>query len=120
MEKFRASQPSHFYKRGEIYWIELDPTRGTEIRKTRPCLIISNNEQNEISRRVMAVPLTSRKLPPSSFHVDLVLKSKSAKILPEQMRVVDKSRIKGYYGKVSSEVLKKVARAIHIILDLED
>jgi mRNA-degrading endonuclease toxin of MazEF toxin-antitoxin module len=67
----------------------------------------------------MAIPLTSRKLPPSSFHVELIFQGKLARILTEQMRVVDKSRIKGYCGKVNRQVLKEVERAIHIILDLE-
>ncbi|CAG8849537.1 26283_t:CDS:1, partial [Racocetra persica] len=85
------------------------PVKGSEIRKTRPCLIISNDEQNEISRRVMVIPLTSsRKLPSVPFHVSLVFQNKLAKILPEQMRVADKSRIKGkYLGRVSWEVLRE-------------
>ena len=99
----------------------MDPTRGSEIRKTRPCLIISNDEQNEISRRVMAIPLTSsKKIPPVSFHVKLLFKNKLAKILPEQMRVVDKSRLKKYLGKVSQEILVEVEEALHIVLDLKN
>ena len=108
-------------KRGEIYWVELDPTRGSEIRKTRPCLIISNDIQNEISRRVMVIPLTSsQKLPLIPFHINLTFQNKPAKILPEQMRVADKSRIKQPLGKVTWSVLEAVEKAIHIVLDLKD
>jgi mRNA-degrading endonuclease toxin of MazEF toxin-antitoxin module len=67
----------------------------------------------------MAIPLTSRQLPPSTFHVELIFQGKLARILTEQMRVVDKTRIKGYCGKVNREILKEVERAVHIILDLE-
>ncbi|CAG8550167.1 4754_t:CDS:2, partial [Cetraspora pellucida] len=79
-------------------------------------------EQNEISRRVMVIPLTSsKKLPPTPFHVSLVFQNKLAKILPEQMRVADKSRIKGkYLGRVSWEVLREVEEALHIVLDLRN
>ncbi|MCE8163869.1 MAG: type II toxin-antitoxin system PemK/MazF family toxin [Candidatus Moeniiplasma glomeromycotorum] len=69
-------------------------------------MIISNDEQNEISRRVMAIPLTSRQLPSSTFHVKLIFQGKLARILTEQMRVVDKSRIKVHCGKVNRKILK--------------
>jgi mRNA interferase MazF len=103
MLKTSFSKISQRLRRGEIYWVELDPVKGSEIRKTRPCLIISNDEQNEVSRRVMVIPLTSsKKLPPAPFHVSLIFQNKLAKILPEQMRVADKSRIKGKcLGKAS-------------------
>jgi mRNA interferase MazF len=100
----------------------LDPVKGSEIRKTRPCLIISNDEQNEVSRRVMVIPLTSSKnLPPVPFHVNLLFQNKLAKILPEQMRVADKTRIKGRcLGKISKEILTEVEKALHIVLGLEN
>ena len=108
-------------KRGEIYWVDLDPVRGSEIRKTRPCLIISNNEQNEISRRVMVIPLTtSQKLPLVPFHVSLVFQNKLAKILPEQTRVADKSRIKGKcLGRITAETIGEVERAINLVLGMK-
>ncbi|CAG8627284.1 20085_t:CDS:2 [Gigaspora margarita] len=107
---------------GEIYWVELDPVKGSEIKKTRPCLIISNDEQNEVSRRVMVIPLTSsRKLPPAPFHVSLLFQNKLAKILPEQMRVADKSRIKGRcLGRVGWEVLSEDEKLSCQVLDKRD
>jgi mRNA interferase MazF len=47
-------------KRGEVYWVNLDPTVGTEIKKTRPCLIVSPDDLNAILPRVMIAPLTSK------------------------------------------------------------
>src|SRR4051812_14709135 len=107
--------------RGEIYWVKLDPVQGSEIKKTRPCLVISNDIQNEVSKRVMVIPLTSsQKLPPAPFHVSLVFQEKLAKILPEQMRVVYKSRLeKELLGKVTWEILEQVENALHITLDLK-
>ncbi|RHZ35649.1 type II toxin-antitoxin system PemK/MazF family toxin [endosymbiont GvMRE of Glomus versiforme] len=55
MLKVSSSEIPRRVKRGEIYWVELDPVKGNEIRKTRPCLIISNDEQNEVSQRVMVI-----------------------------------------------------------------
>jgi len=47
-------------KRGEIYWTNLDPTQGHEIKKTRPCIVVSNDVGNEFSETVTVVPLTSK------------------------------------------------------------
>jgi mRNA interferase MazF len=47
-------------KRGEVYWVNLDPTVGTEIKKTRPCLIVSPDDLNTILPRVIVAPLTSK------------------------------------------------------------
>jgi len=46
-------------RRGEIYWVKLDPTFGKEINKTRPCVVISNDRQNEYSPLIIVVPITS-------------------------------------------------------------
>jgi len=48
-------------KRGEVYWVELDPVVGTEIRKTRPCLVISPDDMNAVLPRVIVAPLTSKR-----------------------------------------------------------
>jgi len=70
----------------------------------------------------MVIPLTSsKKLPLAPFHVSLAFQNKLAKVLPEQMRVADKSRIKGKcLGKVSWKILTEVEEALHIILDLKN
>ena len=47
-------------KRGEVYWVNLDPTIGSEIQKTRPAVIVSNNIQNKVSSRVVVIPITSK------------------------------------------------------------
>jgi mRNA interferase MazF len=86
-------------KRGEVYWVNLDPTVGTEIKKTRPCLIVSPDDLNAILPRVMIAPLTSKgqKLgcrPEVSFN------GKNTRILLDQLRTIDKQRLLGKIGEI--------------------
>lgn len=88
-------------KRGEVYWVELDPTRGSEIRKTRPCLIISPNDMNAVLPRILVVPITSKGQPLGCRPV-IQLKGRKARILLDQIRCVDKIRL----GKKMGEIPK--------------
>jgi mRNA interferase MazF len=89
-------------KRGEIYWVELDPTVGSEIKKTRPCLIISPNDMNDVLPRVIIAPITS-KGQPLGCRPELVIGGKKGLILLDQIRTVDKIRLKAKVGEVSQE-----------------
>lgn len=107
-------------KRQEIYWVDLGRTVGTEIYKIRPCLVISNDRQNEISSRIIIIPLTSQPVLYNPLHAKIELAGRVAYILPEQIRSVSKKRIKGHLGEVSKEVMKKISRLLHIICELEE
>ena len=87
-------------KRGDVYWVTLDPTIGTEIQKTRPCLIISPDDMNKILPRVIIAPITSKGQPLGCRH-ELVFNNKPAKILLDQIRTVDKQRLNSKIGKIS-------------------
>lgn len=105
-------------KRGEIYWVNLDPTIGSEITKTRPALIISNNAHNEISRRVIVAPITSKASKVFPFEVGLTIKDKNCKILLDQVRAIDKLRLANRIDIVSIEVLEKVEIALKTVFSL--
>jgi mRNA interferase MazF len=98
----------------------LGRTVGTEIYKIRPCLVISNNRQNEISSRIIVIPLTSQAVSINILHVKIRLVGKLAYILPEQIRSVGKKRIKGLLGEVSKEVMQKISKLLHLICELEE
>lgn len=110
-----------FPQRGEIYWVNLDPTVGTEIAKTRPALIISNDIGNEYSERVTVSPIISqntRKIYPFEA---LIPKGEGgffqdSKALLDQIRSVDKRRLGKRLGAVSPEQMTTVDRAIRISL----
>ena len=86
-------------KRGEVYWVNLDPTVGTEIRKTRPALIISPDDMNAALPRVIIAPLTSHGQP-LGCRPELMFDGKQARILLDQIRTIDKQRLAGKLGEI--------------------
>ena len=86
-------------KRGEVYWVNLDPTIGTEIKKTRPALIVSPDDMNAALPRVIIAPLTS-KGQPLGCRPQVKFAGKSARILLDQLRSVDKRRLVGKMGEI--------------------
>lgn len=89
-------------KRGEVYWIELDPTIGSEIRKTRPCLIVSPDDMNGALPRVIIAPITS-KGQPLGCRPEVLFNGKKARILLDQVRSADKKRLRGKMGEIPLE-----------------
>ncbi len=90
-------------KRGEVYWVNLDPVVGTEIRKTRPALVISPDDMNAILPRVIIAPLTSAGQP-LGCRPELTFKRRSARILLDQLRTVDKVRLGEKLGNIDLNV----------------
>lgn len=79
-------------KQFEIYWVSLDPTRGSEIKKTRPCVIVSPDEMNESLKTVIIAPLTST---PRNFptRVEVKVQRKKGQIALDQFRTIDRLRL---------------------------
>ena len=105
----------HFPKRGEVYWVVLDPTLGGETQKTRPCLIVSNDIGNEFSKVVMVAPITSKVRNIYPFEVKTIINEKPAKIMLNQCRAVDKSRILDKIGDIDHSSMQMVVEAIKIV-----
>lgn len=94
-------------KRGEVWLAALDPTVGSEIQKTRPCLIVSPDELNAHLRMAIVAPMTTGSRP-SPFRVAIKFKRKEGLILPDQIRTVDKARLVKRLGKVDSVTMNAV------------
>ncbi len=88
-------------KRGEVYWVNLDPTVGTEIKKTRPALVVSPDDMNEALPRVIVAPITS-KGQPLGCRPPIKLKGKRGRVLLDQLRSVDKARLAGKLGEIDA------------------
>lgn len=86
-------------RRGEVYWVNLDPTLGTEIRKTRPGLVISPDDMNGALPRVIIAPLTS-KGQALGCRPEVIFEERPARILLDQLRCVDKTRLLGKLGEI--------------------
>ena len=90
-------------RRGEVHWVNLDPTLGTEIRKTRPALVVSPDDMNRALPRVIVVPLTSQGQP-LGCRPEVVFNGRPARILLDQIRCVDKVRLVGKLGEIDAAV----------------
>jgi mRNA interferase MazF len=89
--------------RGEVYWVNLDPTVGTEIQKTRPALVVSPDDMNAALPRVIVAPITSAGQP-LGCRPELLFQKKSARILLDQLRSVDKQRLIKKMGAIKLEI----------------
>ena len=93
-------------KRGEVYWVNLDPTVGSEIKKTRPALIISPDDMNSILPRVIVAPITS-KGQTLGCRPELQFNGKPARILLDQIRSVDQQRLGNKLGEIPLNIWHK-------------
>ena len=87
-------------KRGEVWLCALDPTVGSEIRKTRPCVIVLPDELNDRLRTAIVAPMTTGSRP-APFRMAVTFQGKTGLILPDQLRTVDRDRL-----------VKRVARLV--------
>jgi len=92
--------------RGDVFLVDLDPTRGQEIRKMRPCLVISPDELNDKIQTIIVAPLTkgSHSYP---FRVPCRFQGKSGYIVLDQIRTVDRERLVRHLGAVSPQALQR-------------
>jgi mRNA interferase MazF len=109
-------------KRGEVYYVAFDPTVGVEIRKTRPALIIQNDVGNTHSSATIVAAITSTTR--EAYPYEVALQSgegglpKDSIVLLNQVRTIDKQRLRKKLGVVSPETMRKVDRAIAISLGM--
>jgi mRNA interferase MazF len=111
-----------FPNRGEIFSVCLDPTVGSEINKTRPALIISNDINNKFAKTVTVLPITSSTGKIYPFEAILTVGesglSKRSKVKCNQIRTIDKKRLIKSVGKVSHDKILEIENALRIHLDI--
>ena len=105
-------------KRGDIWWISLDPTQGSEIKKTRPCIVLTHDTINRLRRTVVVVPLSSAAKPHPPITVPVTCQGNSAVAVVDQIRAVAKHRLKSRIETISTEELDEVCQAVSTILEI--
>ena len=105
--------------RGDVFWVALDPTLGSEIQKTRPAIVVSNDAMNEHAQRVVVVPLTSNVDHCYPGEAQVEVKGKAARALGDQLRSIDKKRLRGRLDRLTADELRRVDEALRVTLALD-
>ncbi|MEA3641075.1 MAG: type II toxin-antitoxin system PemK/MazF family toxin [Lamprobacter sp.] len=96
---------------GDIWLAQLDPTVGSEIQKTRPCVVISPNEMNQHLRTLIVAPMTTGSRP-AAFRVPVTFKGKRGLIVLDQIRTLDRARLVQRLGTLHAATLDKTLRTL--------
>ncbi len=104
--------------RGDLFWVNLNPTVGSEIRKQRPCVILSANPINKARRTVVVVPLSTaaKEHPPIVVAVHAL--DRDAVAVGDQIRAIDKTRLVKYAGRLSPQDMEKIVDGLRQVLVL--
>ncbi len=105
-------------RRGEIWWVELDPTRDGEISKRRPAVVLSADALNRARRTVVVIPLSSGPAPRPPIVVATPSAGAGSVAVCDQLRAVDKSRLISSAGRLAPDDLRAVQDGIRKVLEL--
>ena len=104
--------------RGEIYWVNLDPTKGSEIRKVRPCVLVGARPINEARRTVIVIPLSSSPMARPPLTVQVSCLDRPSVAVCDQIRAIDKSRLVKHIGSLKKSELVRLDSALRQVLSL--
>lgn len=105
-------------RRGDVWWVDLDPTRGSEIRKTRPAVVLTANALNLSRRTVVVVPLSTGPVPRPPIVVAAASAGTGSVAVCDQVRAIDKSRLTRRSGQLTPGDLRAVEDGVRVVLGL--
>jgi len=106
-------------RRGEIYWVALDPAVGTEIKKTRPAVVVSNDSCNTHGSRVVVLPVTSNVDSLYPGETLIRIKGQPGRALGDQIRSLDKIRLQSRIGSLTAVEMVAVDEALLVTLGID-
>lgn len=106
------------WNRGDIFWVNLDPTRGSEIAKLRPCVLVGATPINKARRTVVVVPLSTGGSPRPPLAVPVACLGKNVIAVCDQIRAIDKTRLVKEAGSLRPEDLEAVDEGLRQVLAL--
>ena len=115
-----------FVVKGSLVWVSLDPARGAQVPKTRPCIVVSRNRGKRYFLTITIVPLSSVKGRATDRLVQPLLTVKETRLpkdsraLCDQVRTIDKGRVQETVGVLGRELMGKIDRGLILHLELED
>ena len=105
-------------RRGEVWWVRLDPTLGSEIAKTRRCVILSGNVFNRLRRTVVVIPLSTSPQPSAPLLVPVRCDGREVVAVTDQIRAIAKLRLDRHLGELSLEDLGAIEQSAREVLEL--
>lgn len=103
-------------RRGDVWLVALDPTVGSEIKKTRPCVVVSPPEMHDYLRTVIVAPMTTGSRP-APFRINVTFQRKTGLILLDQLRTLDKARLVRRLGAVEARTLRTTLARLQDIFE---
>ncbi len=105
-------------RRGEVWWVDLDPARGSEVRKVRPAVVLTANALNRARRTVVVVPLSTGPVPRPPIVVATPSAGAESVAVCDQLRAVDKVRLTQRKGQLDAADLRAVEHGMRAVLEL--
>ncbi len=106
-------------KRGDVYWVSLDPTRGSEIKKLRSCVLIGATPISQARHAVVVVPLSTSAKPRAPIAIPVRCLGKQVVAVCDQVRAVDKSRLTQPAGSLSNKDMRALEDGLKQVLALQ-
>jgi mRNA interferase MazF len=105
-------------KRGSVYWVNLDPTQGAEIKKVRPAVLVGASPLNQARRTVLVVPLSHGNEEKPPVTVKVFCQGQEVRAVCDQLRAIDKTRLAGWIEEMSVQDMESIGKALKRVLAL--
>jgi mRNA interferase MazF len=107
-------------KRGEVFWVSLDPSVGGEVQKTRPAIIVSNDAANAVLNRLIVLPLSSKTDRLYPGEVLIQINSQISKAMSDQLTTISKIRLQKRITQITGEEMSRVEQAVLLQLGIRN